>query len=98
MAKRMRFVAACGVGILVFVLFFSASFMVAESEHDCAGEHCVICHQIETCQKFLEQFSTVHASSGRVVVLSFLVLLTVLRTQRIIDASSPVSLKVKLLN
>ena len=53
MAKRTRFAAACGAVLLVFALLFSVFFIVSEADHNCIGEDCPICHQIQTCQKLL---------------------------------------------
>lgn len=98
MAKRTRFAAACGAVLLVFALLFSVFFIVSEADHNCIGEDCPICHQIQTCQKLLEQLSTAHSTSGIGAALFFFLLLAALRTQNIFTASSPVLWKVKLLN
>lgn len=98
MAKRTRFAAACGAVLLVFALLFSVFFIVSEADHNCIGEDCPICHQIQTCQKLLEQLYAAHSTSGIGAVLCFFFLLAALRTQNIFTASSPVLWKVKLLN
>lgn len=98
MAKKTRFVAACGAALLVFALFFSVFFVAAEADHDCGGEHCTICHQIQSVQKLLEQLSAAHTASVGEAVLGVYMLLCVLWTQNIFVASSPVLWKVKLLN
>lgn len=98
MAKRTRFAAACGAVLLVFALLFSVFFIVSEADHNCISEDCPICHQIQTCQKLLEQLSATHSTSGKRAALCFFLLLAVLRTQNIFTASSPILLKVKLLN
>ena len=98
MAKKTRFVAACGAALLVFALFFSVFFVAAEVDHDCGGEHCTICHQIQSVQKLLEQLSAAHTASVGEAVLGVYMLLCVLWTQNIFIVSSPVLWKVKLLN
>lgn len=98
MAKKTRFAATCGAALLVFALFFSVFFAAAEADHDCGGEHCTICHQIQSVQKLLEQLSVVHAASVGAAVLGVYMLLCVLWTQNIFIVSSPVLWKVKLLN
>ena len=98
MAKKTRFVAACGAALLVFALFFSVFFVAAEADHDCGSEHCTICHQIQSVQKLLEQLSAAHTASVGEAVLGVYMLLCVLWTQNIFVASSPVLWKVKLLN
>ncbi|MCI7473180.1 MAG: AraC family transcriptional regulator [Clostridiales bacterium] len=98
MARKTRLAAACGAALLVFALLFSVFFTVAEAEHDCGGEHCAICHQIQACQELLEQFSSAHTASAAAAVLCFFMLFLVLSTQNIVVASSLVLWKVKLLN
>ena len=98
MAKKTRFAAACGAALLVFALLFSVFFVVAEADHDCGGEHCTICHQIQSVQKLLEQLSAAHTTSVGESVLGVYMLFCVLWTQKIFAASSPVLWKVKLLN
>ena len=98
MVKKTRFTAACGAALLVLALFFSVFFVVAEADHDCGGEHCTICHQLQSVQKLLEQLSTAHTASVGESVLGVYMLFCILWTQKIFAASSPVLWKVKLLN
>ena len=42
---------------ILLVLLFSAAFIAAEADHDCAGENCPICAQIAVCQNILKTFS-----------------------------------------
>lgn len=97
MANRTRF-AALGGALLAFALLFSVFFVALESDHDCSGKDCAICHQIHACQTLLEQLSAAHPSSVRGVLPCLFVLLLLLRTQHIFAPSSPVLWKVKLLN
>ena len=98
MSKRTRLSAACGAVLLIFALIFSVLFVAVEANHDCSGEHCTICHQVQICQTLLEQLSTVRATLAGTTALCFFAVLLVLRTQMAIIASSPVLLRVKLLN
>lgn len=98
MSKRMRLSAACGAVLLIFALIFSVFFVAAESDHDCSGEHCAVCHQLQICQTLLEQLSASHTAYAVAAVLCFFALLFVLRTRKAIVVSSPVLLRVKLLN
>ena len=81
MAKKTRFVAACGAALLVFALFFSVFFVAAEADHDCGSEHCTICHQIQSVQKLLEQLSAAHTASAGEAVLGVYMLFCVRRTR-----------------
>lgn len=44
--------------IVLMTLFFAFAivFVVFEANHDCSGEDCPICEQIEICQKAFEEF------------------------------------------
>lgn len=98
MMKGKRFAAILAAALLSFALIFSLFFVVSESDHDCSGEHCAICHQLQICQTLLEQLSTAHAVFVRVGGLCFFALLLVLGVQRALFVITPVSLRVKLLN
>lgn len=98
MSKTPRLTAACGAALLIFALIFSVFFVAVEADHECSGDHCAICHQIRICQTLLEQLSTAHAASAGAAGLCFFALLLVLWTQDILVVSSPVLLRVKLLN
>ena len=98
MVKKTRFAAACAVALLVFALFFSVFFVVAEADHECGGVHCTICHQSRSVQKLLEQLSAAHTASAGEAVLGVYMLFCVMWTQKIFAVSSPVLWKVKLLN
>lgn len=98
MAKRTRFATVCAVALLAFAMLFSVCFIVVAADHDCTGTDCAVCHQIQTCQKMLEQLSASCTASAGTAALCFFTLLLVLRGQNILAAASPVSWKVKLLN
>lgn len=39
--------------LLLTLTIFSSVYIITESEHDCEGEDCVICHMIEICEGIL---------------------------------------------
>lgn len=50
-----------------WALAFSAFYMIAEAGHDCTGEHCAACRQIELCKNLLRTltlFCAVSATAG----------------------------------
>ncbi len=51
--------------LLLMLTIFSSVYIITESEHDCEGEDCAICHMIEICEGILR-------NTGK--VLSFLVI------------------------
>lgn len=81
---------------VLFAVSFSALFIVAESGHDCTGEHCAICHQIELCKNFLHSLALAASVAGLVAVDRFM--RSHCRTKRNgkITSPTPVALRVKL--
>ncbi len=53
---------------VLFAVAFSAIYIVAESGHDCTGEHCAICHQIELCKNLLRSLTIAAGAAGACVV------------------------------
>lgn len=98
MSRKTRFTAACGAALLAFTLLFSVFFVVSRADHDCGGEHCAICQQIRACQSILRQLSAARPAAARAALLCMCLLLPVQRQPSVIAVSSPVLLKVKLLN
>ena len=54
MTKRNPAAAILAV-TLALVMLFSALFIVLEADHDCHGEECRICEQIQLCEDLLRQ-------------------------------------------
>lgn len=49
--KALSFIAGF---IFVLATIGSALFLTLETQHDCSGEDCAVCHQIDTCQNLLK--------------------------------------------
>ena len=81
--------------LFVLILLASAAFLIVESDHDCEGEHCVVCmtmHYVRTMTKFAIAVVVV-------AILSFGASDRVLYSEKNVvknDAVSPIELKVKL--
>ena len=82
--------------LFIFTMLISACFIVTESDHDCIGENCLICGQINICRRTSHPVCAVlsvfvfAALSGAIAVNSRFNL------QSPADAFSLVTLKVKL--
>ena len=80
-------ITACIIGILMLInLLFSAFYIAAEVDHDCAGEDCPICACIAQCESILHQISDgIVSQAAFVFPIVFLVvsifLYTILFTQ-----------------
>lgn len=96
MKNSTRFAAVCGTTLLVLALLLSLLFVAVETDHHCTGEHCTICHQLQTAQQLLGQ-AAAHRQAA-VVTVWFCVVLAMALPVRTVLFASPVMLKVKLLN
>ena len=47
--KVRRLLAAAGVALLLGFQAFSAAYLAFEADHDCCGEGCQVCVQIQQC-------------------------------------------------
>ena len=97
MNKHARFAAACAAVLLACALLFSVCFVALETGHDCDGEHCAVCRQLQACQTLLERLAAACAALAKGAAPLFFLLLPVRRAREIV-AASPVLWKVKLLN
>ena len=98
MTKRNRLIASALVLAVVFVMLFSVGFVIAEADHDCIGEDCPICYQINICKNTLR---AVGLAAAAVIFAGFsglfVVFLPALATKPAWNISL-VSFKVKLSN
>lgn len=57
MEKKKRIAALLLAVTVLLVMLYSALFIAAEADHDCVGENCPICYQINVCQNALKNLS-----------------------------------------
>jgi len=50
MTKKFRFMTGLLAVVLAFVMLSSVAYIAAESDHDCTGVDCAICHQMNVCE------------------------------------------------
>ena len=55
--KRNRIAALLLAVTILVIMLYSAVFVAAEADHDCVGEGCPICYQIDACQNTLKSLS-----------------------------------------
>ena len=84
--------------VLLFVLLFSISYIMLESDHDCCGENCHICECLEACGNALQMFRCGAGTSSQTVVAAhaFLIVFTLGFTSLVLDRETPVSDKIRL--
>ena len=98
MTGKKRFTAGVLAAVIFFVMLFSVCYVAAETHHDCTGENCMICYQINACINTLK--ITVLALTA--VALALSAIYSVVTASKDDDSVSfdttLVSLKVKLSN
>ena len=96
--KKKQMLALLACVLLCAFVAFSAAFIIAEADHECAGEGCHVCVGIEKCRSLLRGLSGALASSA-VCLPPALCVISLLKRVQIEDKTvTPVTLKVKLLN
>lgn len=54
MTKKNRILSVLFAVTVIFVMLFSACFILSEADHNCIGEKCQICFQISVCENTLK--------------------------------------------
>ena len=73
MKEKHRFAAVLMCVILTAVILLSSFYIVEEAHHDCTGQNCPICHEIQLCIQML------NTACGAVVIAA-VTLLTAFKT------------------
>lgn len=97
-AKRQSVIAFFVCAVFIVTAFACNFFTIISSDHDCSGTNCSICC---TIKQFEEIFNNSKAPNKPLPVTAFAVYCSVLilfLNKVIVRKSSPISLKVKLLN
>ena len=55
--KRNRIAALLLAVTILVIMLYSAFFVAAEADHDCVGEGCPICYQVDACQNTLKSLA-----------------------------------------
>lgn len=53
MNKTMRLLALVLAVFVVLIMGSFSAFLITEAEHDCAGDHCLVCCQLTLCRQLL---------------------------------------------
>ncbi len=84
--------------MVLFVVLFSAFFIVSHADHDCSGEDCPVCACIQQCENILHgaDGNLVFANAGFLPVV--LVIGSILISYCVVISGTPVSAKVRMNN
>lgn len=98
MKKHTRFLAAVLAVLFVFVMASSLYYIITEIDHDCIGEDCHICLQIDGFVSNLKQLSVGVFVAVAAASITYILCAAFLSQKAEQSACTLVSLKVKLSN
>lgn len=97
--KDMRKVISVFAAVLIVTtMFFSILFVSSNADHDCTGENCPICEQMQVAENILTKLSLAIISTVIAIYLCVQAQEVVAEFSDVITYLSPIRLKVKMLN
>lgn len=63
MTKNLRLITRLLAAVLAAVMLSSAVYIAVEANHDCSGEDCAICHQLQVCENLLKSIGLAGAAA-----------------------------------
>ena len=87
MTKKSRLITGLLAAVLAAVMLSSAVYIAVEANHNCSGEDCAICHQLQVCENLLKSIGLAGAAAPCRVIPS---------CAEVVRTFTLVSLKVKL--
>ena len=96
MAKRSRILALVVAMAVLFVMLTSAFFIAAEADHNCDGDGCEICYQIDVCRAVLRGLALIVITAALAAVGCVALRCDFAARQEQARSCTLVSLKVKL--
>ena len=98
MTKKFRFMTGLLAVVLAFVMLSSLAYVAAESDHDCTGVDCPICHQINICENLLKSIGLAGSAAATVTAILYILCRIIPSWTEVARTFTLVSLKVKLSN
>ena len=96
MEKKKRVTAMLLAVAVLVVMLCSALFIAAEADHDCVGENCPVCYQINVCQNILKCLSLAVCVAVFFAAFTYILCRSVSVCAGVAASYTLVSLKVKL--
>ena len=63
MTKKFRLITGLLAAVLAAVMLSSAVYIAVEANHNCSGEDCAICHQLQVCENLLKSIGLAGAAA-----------------------------------
>jgi len=98
MAKNKKLLAGFITLAILFMLLFSIFYITAEARHQCIGENCPICLEVQACVQALNTLGTGLATTVAVFAAAHLFVICLMPVFHRSPSLTLVSLKVKLTN
>ena len=96
MTKKKRIISLIVAVAVIFVMLYSALFIVSHAEHDCVGENCPICYQISVCENTLKNLSLAVCAVAFAAAFTYTLCRSISACADVTPSYTLVSLKVKL--
>ena len=64
MTKKSRLITGLLAAVLAAVMLSSAIYIAVEANHNCSGEDCAICHQLQVCENLLKSIGLAGAAAA----------------------------------
>ena len=96
MLKNKNLIAGIVCAVFVFTLLFSVIFIAVEIHHDCTGENCPICMEIQACVQTLQTLGAALAPIILSITAIYSLVICAARSCHRSALHTLVSLKVKL--
>ena len=98
MTKKSRLITGLLAAVLAAVMLSSAVYIAVEANHNCSGEDCAICHQLQVCENLLKSIGLAGAAAAISAAFTYTVCRAILPCAEMNGTLTLVALKVKLSN
>lgn len=96
MTKKSRLITGLLAAVLAAVMLSSAVYIAVEANHNCSGEDCAICHQLQACENLLKSIGLASAAAVFAVAVRYALCRIIPSCAELVRTFTLVSLKVKL--
>ena len=97
MTKKSRLITGLLAAVLAAVMLpSSAVYIAVEANHNCSGEDCAICHQLQICENLLKSIGLAGAAAVFAAAVRYALCRVIPSCAELVRTFTLVSLKVKL--
>lgn len=96
MTKKSRLITGLLAAVLAAVMLSSAVYIAVEANHNCSGEDCVICHQLQARENLLKSIGLAGGAGVFAAAVRYALCSVVPSCAELVRTFTLVSLKVKL--